>query len=221
MYKTIFLDRDGTINEEVHYLHREEDFKLLPGAAEAVRLWNENGFRVVVVTNQAGVARGYYKEEDVIRLHQYMERLLAGFGAHIDGCYYCPHHPEQGIGAYKVQCRCRKPKTGMFEEAGRAFPVDKPHSYMVGDKWSDLKAGANFGISPILVGTGYGKQLYEDFCKEQDRKAKEAFQAGQGQEAGRAFIGKGTALGDKDHPLDYFAENLYDAALWTLKQEKE
>ena len=90
---TVFLDRDGTINEEVNYLHRPEDLRLLPGAAQAIRLWNENGFRVVVVTNQAGVARGYYTEADVENLHRYMNQVLARDGAHIDAFYYCPHHP--------------------------------------------------------------------------------------------------------------------------------
>ena len=90
---TIFLDRDGTLNEEVHYLHRTEDLRFLPTVIEALRLWNQAGFRVVVVTNQAGVARGYYSEEDVRKLHEYMNRLLAAEGAHIDRFYYCPHHP--------------------------------------------------------------------------------------------------------------------------------
>ena len=201
MYKTVFLDRDGTINEEVRYLHKAEDFKLLPGVAKAIRLWNENGFRVVVVTNQAGVARGYYREEDVIRLHRHMEQLLAGMGARIDGCYYCPHHPEHGIGSYKVKCRCRKPGTGMFEHADAVFPVAKAHSYMVGDKWLDTQAGANFGLKTVLVGTGYGRELYEERKRKEDKENKEA------QEDQAAEV------------MDYFAETLYDAAIWILRQE--
>lgn len=191
---TIFLDRDGTINEEVHYLHRKEDLKLLPMAAEAIRLWNEKGFRVVVVTNQAGVARGYYGEQDVKALHRYMDQLLGRQGARIDEYYYCPHHPEHGIGRYKVKCHCRKPDTGMFEAAAQDGAVDKAHSYMVGDKWLDIQAGARFGVHTALVGTGYGKQLLEEYVREQP--------------------------GDKEEqPMEYFGEDLYAVALWTLARE--
>lgn len=192
MYRTVFLDRDGTINEEVHYLHCPEDFRLLPGAAQAIRLWNENGFRVVVVTNQAGVARGYYQEQDVETLHRYMNQLLGEAGAHVDACYYCPHHPLYGIGAYKIRCRCRKPDIGMFEQADREAPVDKAHSYMVGDKWLDTQAGARFGLHTALVGTGYGRQLYEEACR---------------------------TAGDPEHPMDFFGDTLYDVALWILQRE--
>lgn len=204
MCKTVFLDRDGTINEEVNYLHRPEDLKLLPMAAEAIRLWNEQGFRVVVVTNQAGVARGYYQEADVEKLHRYMNQILAEKGAHVDAFYYCPHHPEHGIGPYKIKCHCRKPDTGMFEAAERDCPVDKAHSYMVGDKWLDTQAGARFGVHTALVGTGYGRELYEEFQ--------------------RAYKGRDTAGGqegcpDAEHPMEFFGNTLYDVALWTLRRE--
>lgn len=191
---TIFLDRDGTINEEVHYLHRKEDLKLLPMAAEAIRLWNESGFRVVVVTNQAGVARGYYGEPDVAALHQHMDKVLRQMGGHIDGFYYCPHHPEHGVGRYKVDCHCRKPDTGMFEKAAQDGAVDKAHSYMVGDKWLDIQAGARFGVHTALVGTGYGKQLLEEYV--------------QGHPGDRPEL-----------PMEYFGDTLYDVALWTLRKE--
>ncbi len=198
MYKTVFLDRDGTINEEVHYLHRQEDLKLLPGAAKAIRLWNEAGFRVVVVTNQAGVARGYYQERDVQLLHQYMSRLLEEQGAHVDAYYYCPHHPDQGIGPYKVRCRCRKPDIGMFEQAAGDAPVDKAHSYMVGDKWLDIQAGARFGLHTALVGTGYGRACYEEVCQK-----------------------TGEDPGDVQHPMEFFGDTLLDVAMWVLRQEEE
>jgi len=156
MEKTVFLDRDGTINEEVHYLHRPEDLKFLPGAAEAIRLLRNQGFKIVVITNQAGVARGYYTCEDVERLHRFMNEELKKQGAWIDAFYYCPHHPVHGVGIYKKECRCRKPGTGMFEMAEREIPVDKARSYMIGDKLIDVLAGVNYGIPGILVGTGYG-----------------------------------------------------------------
>ena len=156
--KVVFLDRDGTMNVEVNYLYRKEDLKLIDGTAEAVRLLNEAGYKVIVVTNQAGVARGYYTEEDVKILHDYMNEVLGHDGAHVDAFYYCPHHPEHGIGIYKKQCHCRKPETGMFEAAERDLPegIDKAHSYMIGDKRIDAQAGKNFGVTGVLVGTGYG-----------------------------------------------------------------
>ena len=158
MQKVVFLDRDGTMNVEVNYLHRPEDLVLIPGCAEAVRLLNEAGYRVIVVTNQAGVARGYYKEEDVDILHAYLNGLLKKEGAHVDAFYYCPHHPEHGIGEYKRKCHCRKPGTGMFEQAEGDMPdgIDKEKSFMIGDKLLDTEAGRNFGVTGILVGTGYG-----------------------------------------------------------------
>lgn len=159
MEKIVFLDRDGTLNEEVHYLHRPEDLRLLPGVPAALRRLKEAGFKLVVVTNQAGVARGYYTEEDVKILHRYMNQCLKEQGAEIDAFYYCPHHPEHGIGPYKVKCNCRKPGTGMFEMADRDFHVDREHSYMIGDKLLDVEAGKNFGLTSILVGTGYGKEI--------------------------------------------------------------
>ena len=162
--KTVFLDRDGTMNVEVNYLHRPEDLILIDGTAEAVRMLNEAGYRVIVVTNQAGVARGYYTEEDVMQLHAYMNELLGKEGAHVDAFYYCPHHPEHGIGKYKMACHCRKPETGMFEQAERDIPggINKEHSYMIGDKLLDTKAGRNYGVTGILVGTGYGAKIRED-----------------------------------------------------------
>ena len=113
MERVIFLDRDGTVNEEVNYLYRPEDLRLIPGTADAIRLLREQGFRIVVVSNQAGVARGYYAEADVDALHGYMNGLLRKDGAEIDHFFYCPHHPEHGIGPYRRQCRCRKPGTSI------------------------------------------------------------------------------------------------------------
>ena len=151
--KVVFLDRDGTMNVEVNYLHRKEDLKLIDGTAEAVRLLNEAGYKVIVITNQAGVARGYYTEADVKILHDYMNEVLERDGAHVDAFYYCPHHPEHGIGLYKKKCHCRKPETGMFEMAERDLPegIDKVHSYMIGDKRIDAQAGKNFGVTGVLV----------------------------------------------------------------------
>ncbi len=161
MDRVVFLDRDGTINREVEYLYRPSDLAVLPTAAQAIALLKENGFRVVVVTNQAGIARGYYTVEQMHSLHRYLNEQLEKEGAGIDRFYYCPHHPEHGIGRYRKACRCRKPGTGMFEMAEEEYDIDKSRSYMVGDKRIDVEAGHNYGIKGILVGTGYGREERE------------------------------------------------------------
>ena len=168
MEKVIFLDRDGTLNEEVNYLYRREKLILFDGVPEALKLFKEHGYRLVVVTNQAGVARGYYGEEDVVKLHRYMNDLLRPRGAEIDAFYYCPHHPEHGIGGYAISCHCRKPETGLFEMAERRFAVDKARSWMIGDKMSDILAGKNYGVHTALVGTGYGAEVN----REQEKKGE-------------------------------------------------
>lgn len=189
MEKVIFLDRDGTLNEEVNYLHRKEDLKILDGVPEALRMLKEHGYKLVVVTNQAGVARGYYAEVDVEELHRYMNGLLKPLGAEIDAFYYCPHHPEHGIGEYKVVCHCRKPETGMFEMAEQEFEVDKAASWMIGDKLIDVQAGKNYGVKTVLVGTGYGAEIHAGLTAE-------------------------TVIPEKEGamPYDIYAETLADAA---------
>lgn len=168
MERVIFLDRDGTLNEEVNYLHRPEDLVLLPGVPEALHMLKEAGYRLVVVTNQAGVARGYYPESDVEKLHAYMNGLLRPLGAEIDRFFYCPHHPEHGIGVYKKVCRCRKPETGMFEMAEQEYEIDREHSWMIGDKLIDVEAGKRYGVHTVLVGTGYGAEAHEEVSRNQE-----------------------------------------------------
>jgi len=153
--RAVFLDRDGTINVEKDYLYRIEDFEFVPGAPEAIRLLNEAGLFVVVVTNQSGVARGYYNEADVEALHAHIAAELAAVGAHVDAWLYCPHHPA-GNGRYAVACRCRKPLPGMLLEAAGKYRIDLAASVMVGDKRADLEAGAAAGCRSILVRSGYG-----------------------------------------------------------------
>ncbi len=162
MSKVVFLDRDGTINEEVNYLHRPEELKFLDGVPEAIKLLKDNGFKIIVVTNQAGVARGYYTCKDVEDLHSFMNEELEKTGTGIDAFYYCPHHPTEGTGEYRVKCDCRKPGTGLFKRAEEDFDVDKAHSYMIGDNIIDIEAGVNYGVPSILVGTGYGKKFKEE-----------------------------------------------------------
>lgn len=151
MNKAVFLDRDGTLNIEKNYLYKIEDFEFVPGITEAVKFWNDNGYLVIVVTNQSGVARGYYREEDVQKLHRYINLALSEMEAHIDAFYYCPHHPEHGIGEYKMICNCRKPKTGMIEKAISDFNIDVTQSALFGDKDSDIQAGEAMGIQSFLV----------------------------------------------------------------------
>lgn len=150
----VFLDRDGTINVEKSYLYRAEEFEFIPGAPEAIRLLKEAGFLVVVVTNQSGIARGYYDEAAVHRLHRFVDGELARVGAAIDAYYLCPHHPQHGSG----ECSCRKPLPGMLLQAAADHRIDLAGSYLVGDKSSDLEAGLAAGCRAILVGTGYGAE---------------------------------------------------------------
>lgn len=154
--RAVFLDRDGTINEEKEYLSRVEDFEFIPGAAAAISRLNAAGFLVIVVTNQSGIGRGYYDEAALERLHRHMDRELARFGAAVDAYYFCPHHPQHGIGDYGVECACRKPLPGMLLQAARDFPLDLAASYIIGDKLADVDAGLKAGCRPLLVRTGYG-----------------------------------------------------------------
>lgn len=157
MRRAVFLDRDGTINIEKDYLYRIADLEFVPGAAEAVRMLNDSGYFVVVVTNQSGVARGYYTEEDVEILHRHIGRELEKSGARIDAWLYCPHHPD-GRGSYALPCKCRKPLPGMLKEAARRFNIDLDASIMIGDKLADISAGQAAGCRTILVRTGYGTE---------------------------------------------------------------
>lgn len=164
MRRAVFIDRDGTVNEERDYLYRPEEFVFIPGAPQAIRRLNEAGFLVIIVTNQSGVARGFYTEEDVLLLHRHVAALLEEYGARVDGWFYCPHHPS-GRGSYALPCRCRKPMPGMLLEAARRFDIDLEASFMIGDKLVDLEAGKAAGCRSILVRTGYGSDE-ERSCPE-------------------------------------------------------
>ena len=150
----VFLDRDGTINVEKNYLYRIEDWEWIPGAKEAITQLNEAGFLVVVVSNQAGIARGLYTEQDVNFLHKHVSTELMCEGGKIDAYYFCPHHPEHGENR---ACECRKPSPNMLIEAARALNIDLAKSWMLGDKVVDVQAGQLAGVSTILVRTGYGE----------------------------------------------------------------
>lgn len=154
----IFFDRDGVLNKDVHYLYRKEDFKWIPGAIESLQYFNKLGYYVFVITNQSGVARGYYTEQDVQRLHQWMNQQLAMQQAHIDDFFYCPHHSVGTIPLYTKTCSCRKPHTGMIEQAQKKYAIDMKKSFLVGDKTSDMECAKNAGILGIQF---TGDNLYE------------------------------------------------------------
>lgn len=154
--RAVFLDRDGTINVEKDYLCRVEDFEFIPGAPEAIRALKDAGFLVIVVSNQSGVARGYFGVAEVERLHAHIQSELAAFGTAIDAFYYCPHHPLEGIGSFRVDCNCRKGRPGMLFQGASEYGIDLTRSFMVGDKDADIEAGQAAGCTSILVLTGYG-----------------------------------------------------------------
>lgn len=141
-----FLDRDGVLNVDHHYVHRSDQLVWIDGVPEAIWLLNDAGYLVIVVTNQSGVARGLYDESAIGTLHEHMRDTLAARGAHIDAFYYCPHHPEGTVAAYTMRCDCRKPGTGMFEQAAHDWPIDRTRSFMIGDKDIDVEAATAFGI---------------------------------------------------------------------------
>ena len=153
----VFLDRDGTLVEEAGYLDRLERLVFFPYSVDAVRLLNRAGFAVVIVTNQAGIARGIFKESFVAEAHQHISDRLAAGGARVDAFYYCPHHPEAVIDAFRKDCDCRKPQPGMLTRAANDLDLDLSASFVVGDRWHDLEAGRRVGARGILVRTGYGR----------------------------------------------------------------
>jgi len=182
--KAIFLDRDGTINKEVNYLYKPSDFFFISGAEKAIKIFHDLGYLVIVITNQSGIARGYYSEDDVILLHSYIDKKLNEIstasleaedetrieytekdGYYIDAYYYCPHHPNGVIPKYAVNCNCRKPNIGMINEAiydfkKKGIEIDISQSYMVGDKESDIIAGKKAGFyKTVLVCSGHKVDL--------------------------------------------------------------
>lgn len=163
MNKAVFLDRDGVITQEPpHYAHKLDQLALIPKSGDAIRLLNEDGFMVVIVSNQAGIAYGYYQEEDAVSFNQALGGKLTEAGAHIDAIYYCPHHPEAKVEKYRVDCDCRKPKPGMLIMAEKELGIDMKSSYMVGDKLTDIEVGKRAGCKTVLVKTGYGGETVQN-----------------------------------------------------------
>jgi D-glycero-D-manno-heptose 1,7-bisphosphate phosphatase len=156
-HRAVFLDRDGTIVDDPGFLHEPGRVRLLPGAAEAIRRLNEAGWLAVTVSNQSGIARGHYTVADYAAVQRRLAELLAAHGAHLDGSYFCPHHPDvNGGGGGGTQCECRKPGVKLFREAAAALTIDLARSYWVGDRLSDVQPARTLGGRAILVATGHG-----------------------------------------------------------------
>jgi len=159
--KAVFLDRDGVITEDPpHYAHRVDQVKIIPGSGEAIRLLNQHDYKVIVVSNQSGVAKGYYQEDDVWKFNAEMKRQLSLEGAHIDAIYYCPHHPDATVNQFRESCTCRKPQPGMLIRAAKEHRINLDASFMIGDKFSDILAGKSAHCKSIFVLTGHGKEEF-------------------------------------------------------------
>ena len=152
----VFIDRDGTINEQMGYINHVSRFMLLPGSAEAIKLFNDHGHLVIIVSNQSGVARGYFPMALVNEVHDHMKALLERDDARVDGIFFCPHYPRGKLPEYSTTCECRKPKTGLIRMACEDFDIDMANSYVIGDRCTDIELARNAGLKGILVKTGYG-----------------------------------------------------------------
>ena len=156
MKSAVFLDRDGTLIQDIGYLRFTREVTFYPWSIDAVRALNQAGFPVVVITNQSGVARGILTEPMIEGVHRHLSKLLDAGGAHIDAYYYCPHHPEGSVELYRTHCDCRKPGCGMIERASADLDLDPARSFVIGDKWMDVGSARAAGARGILVRTGYG-----------------------------------------------------------------
>jgi len=191
MNRAVYIDRDGTINEDMGNMNNLDRFNLLPRSAAAIKLINENKLKAVVVTNQSGIALGFFSVAFLNVVHEKMVRELSIHGAAVDAIYYCPHSPHGVHDEYRVQCACRKPQPGMLEQAAKEMGIDNSNSFVVGDKLVDIELAKKAGARGILVLTGYGK----------------------GEHTHR--------MPNSDVRPDYIADDLYTAVIWVLEQVKK
>jgi len=159
--RAVFIDRDGTISEEVGYINHPDRFRLFSYSASAIKMLNDNGWLAIVVTNQAGVARGYFSENLITEVHQRMTQDLEQQNARLDAIFYCAHHPTVGEPPYRAECNCRKPKPGLVHRAATELDVDLEQSWMIGDRYSDIELAHNAGLRSAFVLSGYGRGEWE------------------------------------------------------------
>ncbi|MFQ5586700.1 MAG: D-glycero-alpha-D-manno-heptose-1,7-bisphosphate 7-phosphatase [Thermodesulfobacteriota bacterium] len=170
MRRAVFFDRDGTLNEEREYLSSPEGLVVLEGAIKAVKIINDAALMTVIISNQSGVGRGYFRSEDVDAVNDRLSEIMEEGGGRIDAFYYCPHRPEEG-------CECRKPGTGLVERASRDLAIDPTRSYVIGDKASDMEMARRCGARGVLVLTGYGKEERERLSSPPDFVAGDVLEA--------------------------------------------
>jgi D-glycero-D-manno-heptose 1,7-bisphosphate phosphatase len=173
----VFVDRDGTINIDVDFLSSPDQLTLIPRSAEAIRELNDLDIPVIVITNQSGIARGLYSENDLQIVHKAMDAMLNEYGAKITEYYYCPHHPNEGIAPYIQDCECRKPKPGMLLQAQQKYGFDLSHSFIIGDKAIDVQTGNAVNASAIQVSTGYGESEKHLCADKRDYYGKDLYDA--------------------------------------------
>ncbi len=160
--KAIFLDRDGTINEEMGYINHISRFKIFDFIPESIRIFKNLGFKIIIVTNQSGIARGYFSESLLHEIHNKLRKQMENENAPIDDIFFCPHHPTEGNLPYRRECNCRKPKPGMILQAVEKWKLDLSRSFLVGDRYKDVVFAKNLGIGAAMVLTGYGLGEYTD-----------------------------------------------------------
>jgi len=160
-HPAVFIDRDGTISEEVGYINHPSRFRLFPYSAQAIRLLNDAGWLSIVITNQAGVARGYFSEDLIQLVNDQITQDLENESARLDAIYYCAHHPTVGEAPYRVDCDCRKPKPGLIHQAAKDFEIDLAASWVAGDRYSDIELARNAGLQCAFVLSGYGRGEWE------------------------------------------------------------
>jgi len=174
MDKAVFLDRDGTIVEDIGYLNSPEQIKFISGSIQAIKMLNDAGYEVIVITNQAGVAKGLVTEDMLQTIDKIIQKNILNGGGHLTAFYYCPHHPEHGVYPYRQICECRKPHTGLIKRATRDHDLDLSKSFMIGDKGSDIEAGKRAGTKTVLVMTG---KTEKDLKEKPDHEANNLLEA--------------------------------------------
>jgi D,D-heptose 1,7-bisphosphate phosphatase len=232
--EAVFLDRDGTINEEVGYLDSLEKLRMIPEAFEAIRLINQSGMKTVVISNQSGVARGYFDEAFVETVHERIQALLKERGTRIDRFYYCPHHPTEGMGAYRMACACRKPEAGLLLRASQEMGIELARSYMVGDMSKDIEAAAKAGAKGILVQTGHGMGHLGSMKNGQHPQPDKSFPPIRRPDEIMTHDRLSTSSLERrktfDSPLanhfssvmpNYIADNILDAVTWIMKDREK